>query len=155
MRNPDSSSVLPAVVPRVWRLALPLSGSCHGAEELLRRTRAPVRWDDESRSTAPLIWTLSLLERGSPQQMRRRTVRPPHTDSGHKALVAAVGNLPEVFRAVMLLVAVEGLSYREATYVLGVPIGTVMSRLAGACVTLGLRFAQRSVNSLQITGAAA
>jgi RNA polymerase sigma-70 factor (ECF subfamily) len=37
--------------------------------------------------------------------------------------------LPEDFRAVLVLVAVEGFSYKEASEILGVPIGTVMSRL--------------------------
>jgi RNA polymerase sigma-70 factor (ECF subfamily) len=36
------------------------------------------------------------------------------------------------FRAVLLLVAVEDLSYAEAAQVLNIPIGTVMSRLARA-----------------------
>ena len=35
-------------------------------------------------------------------------------------------------REVLLLVAVEGLSYRETAEVVGVPIGTIMSRLARA-----------------------
>ena len=38
--------------------------------------------------------------------------------------------LPEEQRSVMVLVAVEDLSYEEAARVLGVPVGTVMSRLS-------------------------
>jgi RNA polymerase sigma-70 factor (ECF subfamily) len=56
-------------------------------------------------------------------------------------VVAAVDALPQAQRVVMLLVAVEGLSYREAADVIGVPIGTVMSRLARARVTIGAQFA--------------
>jgi RNA polymerase sigma-70 factor (ECF subfamily) len=44
----------------------------------------------------------------------------------------ALANLPHEQRAVLALVAVEGLSYRETAAVLDTPIGTVMSRLARA-----------------------
>ena len=48
-----------------------------------------------------------------------------------------IDRLPDAQRAVLLLVSVEGLSYKEAAAVLEVPIGTVMSRLARARLTLG------------------
>jgi RNA polymerase sigma-70 factor (ECF subfamily) len=41
----------------------------------------------------------------------------------------ALNALPERFRQVVTLVDIEGLSYAEAVKVLGVPVGTVMSRL--------------------------
>ncbi|HZV49371.1 MAG TPA: sigma-70 family RNA polymerase sigma factor [Candidatus Dormibacteraeota bacterium] len=44
-------------------------------------------------------------------------------------VVRAVERLPELHREVVLLVDVEGFSYKDAAEVLGVPIGTVMSRL--------------------------
>jgi len=44
-------------------------------------------------------------------------------------VVKAVETLPELHREVVLLVDVEGFSYKDAAQVLGVPIGTVMSRL--------------------------
>jgi RNA polymerase sigma-70 factor (ECF subfamily) len=44
-------------------------------------------------------------------------------------VVAAVEKLPPLHREVVLLVDVEGFSYKDAAEVLGVPIGTVMSRL--------------------------
>jgi RNA polymerase sigma-70 factor (ECF subfamily) len=44
-------------------------------------------------------------------------------------VVAAVEKLPPLHREVVLLVDVEGFSYKDAAQVLGIPIGTVMSRL--------------------------
>ncbi|WP_114589946.1 RNA polymerase sigma factor [Euzebya pacifica] len=46
-----------------------------------------------------------------------------------EAVVAALEALPMHHRAVVALVDIDGLSYREAADVLGVPVGTVMSRL--------------------------
>ena len=45
-------------------------------------------------------------------------------------ILAALDRLPMDFRAVVLLVDVEEFAYKEAAEVLGVPIGTVMSRLS-------------------------
>jgi RNA polymerase sigma-70 factor (ECF subfamily) len=44
----------------------------------------------------------------------------------------AVEQLPVDFREVIVLRELEGLSYREIAAVVGIPIGTVMSRLARA-----------------------
>jgi RNA polymerase sigma-70 factor (ECF subfamily) len=44
----------------------------------------------------------------------------------------ALDGLPEDQRAVLLLVAVEDLSYAQAATALDIPVGTVMSRLARA-----------------------
>jgi len=48
----------------------------------------------------------------------------------------AFAGLPDRQRAVLHLVAIEGLSYQEAADVLGVPVGTIMSRLARARAAL-------------------
>ena len=47
-------------------------------------------------------------------------------------VLRAVGQLEDDRRGAILLVAVEDLTYQEAATVLGVPIGTVMSRLSRA-----------------------
>jgi RNA polymerase sigma-70 factor (ECF subfamily) len=47
-------------------------------------------------------------------------------------VLALVALLPDEQRSVLLLVGVEELSYAEAANVLGVPQGTVMSRLSRA-----------------------
>ena len=47
-------------------------------------------------------------------------------------LEAAIASLPAVFRETLVLRDVQGLDYREIAGMTGVPIGTVMSRLARA-----------------------
>lgn len=63
-------------------------------------------------------------------------------------------NLPEEQRAALHLVAIEGLSYRQAAETLGVPIGTLMSRIGRA--RAALREMEESpsarVNHLRIVG---
>jgi len=44
-------------------------------------------------------------------------------------IMAAIGSLPEAFQGAILLVNVDGLTYDEAAEVLGVPPGTVRSRM--------------------------
>jgi RNA polymerase sigma-70 factor (ECF subfamily) len=44
-------------------------------------------------------------------------------------ILAALDNLPVPFREALLLVDAQEFSYREASEILGVPIGTIMSRL--------------------------
>lgn len=48
----------------------------------------------------------------------------------HRDLLRAFAGLPGEQRAVVMLAGVEGFSYAEAAEVLGVPVGTVMSRLS-------------------------
>jgi RNA polymerase sigma-70 factor (ECF subfamily) len=53
-----------------------------------------------------------------------------HAALEHRDLLRGFASLPEKQRAVLLLIGVEDLSYAEAARVLGVPVGTVMSRLS-------------------------
>ena len=71
---------------------------------------------------------------------RRRTVEaagldlpmaaPQHWSLAMRDLMRGLDQLPVEQRQVLLLVGVEGLEYREAAAVLGLPVGTVMSRLS-------------------------
>ena len=59
------------------------------------------------------------------------SIAPAQEDGLRRAdLMAALYTLPDEQRAVLLLISVEDMSYAQAAVVLGVPIGTVMSRLA-------------------------
>jgi RNA polymerase sigma-70 factor (ECF subfamily) len=53
-------------------------------------------------------------------------------DSERSNLASALAELPREFREVLVLREVEGFSYREIARIAGVPVGTVMSRLARA-----------------------
>ena len=53
-----------------------------------------------------------------------------------KSVAAAIDDLSDDQREVLLLTCVEDLTYRETAEMLGIPIGTVMSRLARARTTL-------------------
>ena len=88
-----------------------------------------------------LYTILTNLNRNRRRALVRRPVLTLLTDthaeaSGTEAegrdIFRALETLPEEQRAVLLLVMLEGLSYREVADVQSVPIGTVMSRLARA-----------------------
>lgn len=57
-------------------------------------------------------------------------------------LKRAIDELPEPYRVVLLLWAVESLKYREIADVMGVPLGTVMSRLYRARAILSEKLAE-------------
>jgi RNA polymerase sigma-70 factor (ECF subfamily) len=58
--------------------------------------------------------------------------QPVQTELTDGEIIAAVDQLPIQFREVVLLVDVDEFSYKEASEILHVPIGTVMSRLSRA-----------------------
>jgi RNA polymerase sigma-70 factor (ECF subfamily) len=145
---------------------LRLAGDPHDAEDLVQRAcvRALERQHQLQPGTSTLSWLFSIvhsvwLNEVRAQQIRRHgtiqwseeladTVADPTAPSPemytlHQQIISAVERLPDAQRAVMLLVSVEGLSYREAAIALDVPIGTVMSRLARARRTIGELFAAR------------
>jgi RNA polymerase sigma-70 factor (ECF subfamily) len=87
------------------------------------RNRRRAEWDDSYLSTVADAASLD-----------------PETYVLVQQIVRIVDQLPEKQRTVMLLVTVEGLSYQEAASVLGVPVGTIMSRLSRARQSVGSRF---------------
>jgi RNA polymerase sigma-70 factor, ECF subfamily len=60
----------------------------------------------------------------------------------HSDFYSALAELPECFRTVVYLADVEGYAYRDIAEMIGVPIGTVMSRLSRARAKLRARLAQ-------------
>jgi len=166
MNGADLSSALPGMLPRLWSFALRISGNQHDAEDLLQRAclRALERAHQLQPGTAPLSWVFSIIHSTWLNELRARSVRnrngmdwddeiletfvdptvsTPEQNVMSAQIVEAVQQLPEAQRVVMLLVAVEGLSYKEAAEVLNVPIGTIMSRLSRARQVIGAQFGDR------------
>lgn len=69
---------------------------------------------------------------GTDEYEDRHFAVPPDDPMARRAIENGVAALPAEQREVLLLVALEGLSYREVAEVQEVPIGTVMSRLSRA-----------------------
>ncbi|WP_158817604.1 RNA polymerase sigma factor [Methylocapsa sp. S129] len=148
---------LAANLARLWRYGLVLSGARDVADDLVQATcvRAIERADQFQPGTQLDRWLFSILRSIWLNELRSRRVREGGgfvdasealvVDGGHQIetnifaaqVLREVGGLPEAQREAVLLVYVEGLSYREAAEVLAAPIGTIMSRLAAARLTLG------------------
>ena len=136
---------------RLWRYALLLSKAPDVAEDLVQATcvRAIERADQYTPGTRLDRWLFAILKSIWLNEQRARRVRGRETSidpenaliNGAKELetniraaevLTAIGRLPEPQRETVLLVYGEGYSYAEAANLLGIPIGTVMSRLATA-----------------------
>ena len=150
---------LVAVLPRLRRFARGLTGSSVEADDLVQAAceRALARRHQFQEGTRFDSWMFRIVQTIWIDQIRSREVRKTDGDIGEDRLgsdepvrrVEARLTLAEVRRAVdrlspdqraaLLLVTVEGLSYKEAAEVVDVPVGTIMSRLARARIALQLQ----------------
>jgi RNA polymerase sigma-70 factor (ECF subfamily) len=141
---------------RLWRYALVLARSADAADDLVQATcvRAIERADQFVPGTRLDRWLFAILRSIWLNEIRSRRVREGggfvdaedalSTDGEREIetnilaaeVLKAIGRLPEAQRETVLLVYAEGYSYAEAAGALGIPIGTVMSRLATARAAL-------------------
>lgn len=154
--SPSFNDQLIAVLPRLRRFARGLTGSAADADDVvqaaceraLNRThqfQEGTRFDSWMFRIAQTIWIDQLRSRnirkeasedegmhiGSDEPMRRVEAR-----LALQEVRAALDELPPEQRAALVLVTVDGLSYKEAADVAEVPVGTIMSRLARARIAL-------------------
>ncbi len=138
-------------IPSLRRYARSLVGDRDQADDLVQDCleRALSRWHLWQRDREIRPWLFTILHNAYVSEWRRQSRRPtvPLTEAtldvleqpGHaddrielQQLLAAVDALPDEQREVVLLVSVESFSYEEAAKMLGVPTGTIMSRLSRA-----------------------
>jgi RNA polymerase sigma-70 factor (ECF subfamily) len=139
------------LIPALRRYARVLMRDRASADDLVQDCleRAVSRWY-QRRDGDLRAWLFTILHNLAVNQFRKSASRGRHVpieatneDSFGQAatqeqkliyrdVLAKLARFPEDQRAVLLLIAVEDLSYVEAAKVLGIPVGTVMSRLSRA-----------------------
>lgn len=139
-----------ALLPRLRRYALKVSRSPEAADDLVQAACERALLGAERSAGAPFdVWMFCIMRNLHIDVLRRQKTRGELDDVDDHLEVAgedgrqvtesrlmldrvsrAIDALPDEFRDVVLLVCVEEFSYREAAEILGIPIGTVMSRLA-------------------------
>jgi RNA polymerase sigma-70 factor (ECF subfamily) len=158
---------------QLYRIALRLSGSQQAAEELVQETylRAFRSWRSYRPGSNLAAWLATILRNVFLDEARRQQRRPVQESfedtteyylynqlagSGGEpqeavlnrlaggAIVDALSDVPPAFREVVVLVDIGDFSYQEAADILGVPIGTVMSRLHRGRRALKQALAQRA-----------
>lgn len=139
-------------LPRLRRYARALTGDRYAADDLVQDTieRALSRaslWRSGSKLDSWLLTIMHNLFVNSVRSAAARLTSPADEDEfEHRAgapadptarlairdLDGALAKLPEEQREVLLLIALEDFSYADAARILGIPVGTVMSRLSRA-----------------------
>jgi RNA polymerase sigma-70 factor, ECF subfamily len=154
--SPGFSDQLIAVLPRLRRFARGLAGAPADADDLVQAAceRALARAHQFEEGTRFDSWMFRIVQTIWIDQLRAREVRKEDGDVAEERLGSdaavrriearlalaevrqAIQLLPPDQRTVLMLVTVEGLSYKEAAVVADVPVGTIMSRLARARTAL-------------------
>jgi RNA polymerase sigma-70 factor (ECF subfamily) len=140
------AEMLPQLRP-LFGAAYRMTGNAHDAEDLVQETflRAYRALDRFESGTNARAWLHTILQRVRTDAFRRRKRRPQTVEltgegpaippsqnalaSGHEDLERALSALPEAFRTAVVLRDLQELSYAEIAAALGVPVGTVMSRI--------------------------
>jgi RNA polymerase sigma-70 factor (ECF subfamily) len=153
----DIADLLLSLLPRLRRYALVLTRSAEQADDLVQAAceRALAAGRGPGDGVPFDAWMMRIARNQWIDQRRRARHEGPAGSADDDATAAAAGaapdtadvadqrralhrvraaidQLPDDQREVLLLVCGEGRSYRDAADALGVPIGTVMSRLARA-----------------------
>jgi len=153
-----------ACLPRLRRYARALIGDRSGADDLVQDTmeRGWIRMSSWRPGSDMRAWLFGIMHNLHIDQIRKPaiatteldddtplpTLPASHTDRLElRDIESALSTLPAEQREVLLLVALEEMSYDEISATLGIPIGTVMSRLSRARERLRATMEGRSISS--------
>jgi RNA polymerase sigma factor (sigma-70 family) len=147
----DMVLLVEPLLPALRRYARALLRNRTEADDLVQDCleRAVRRWHQRRTDGSPRPWLFSILHNLAMNHLgqRRPGRRVPIEDADegalatsprqpdalrHRDLLRGLEQLSLDQRTVLLLVAVEGVTYAEAAQILDIPVGTVMSRLARA-----------------------
>jgi RNA polymerase sigma-70 factor (ECF subfamily) len=145
----EHGTLMVACLPRLRRYARALVCERAAADDLVQDTceRAWARIGTWQPGSDMRSWLFSIMHNLHVDQRRRNTpetlpmddadtetsTRPTQTDALEvRDIEAALARLPVEQREVLLFVALEDMSYEETARLLGIPPGTVMSRLSRA-----------------------
>ena len=144
------------MLPRLKKFALTLTRSRSEMDDLVQATceRALTRvrqWDPETRLDS---WMFRIMQNLWFNELRARNVRERYAEVEHAELISAANaqvaelhvllgrvedemfRLPEEQRIVLGLVYINGMTYSEVAEAESIPLGTVMSRISRARLTL-------------------
>jgi RNA polymerase sigma-70 factor (ECF subfamily) len=135
-----------AAVPALRRYARALTHDAELADDLVQDTLVrALRSEHLFHGGDVRSWLYTILTNLNRNRLRSLARRPAHTpiddndapdmagpEAGGRDIERALATLVDDQRSALLLVVLEGLTYREVAEIQGVPIGTVMSRLARA-----------------------
>lgn len=145
------------LLPRLRRFCMGLTGSSDAGDDLTQSTveRALLKIDRWQEGTRLDSWVFRIARNINIDEVRARTRSSEQCDndatdnavgvdgrditetrSTLAHVTSALRQLSADQRALVEMVIVEGKSYREAAEILGIPVGTVMSRIARARFTL-------------------
>jgi RNA polymerase sigma-70 factor, ECF subfamily len=133
-------------IPALRRYARALTRDAEAADDLVQDTLVRALRSEHLFIGGDLrSWLYTILTNLNRNRLRSLARRPPlmpiddndgpdmsGPEAGGRDIDRALNSLVQEQRGALLLVVLEGLSYREVAGVQGVPIGTVMSRLARA-----------------------
>ncbi|WP_394822275.1 sigma-70 family RNA polymerase sigma factor [Pendulispora albinea] len=148
----DMILLIEPLIPALRRYARAHVGDPAAADDLVQASLecAVSRWHQRREDGDARAWMFAILHNLAISRVRQKLRRGRHVSIDdaneaslarpawqesrlrHRDLLQAMESLSEDQKSVLLLVSIEDPSYAEAARVLGVPIGTVMSRLARA-----------------------